>query len=263
MQCVRQHRNFCFGKVTDRLHIGNRWLSLGMNTYDNTARFHYPLIPSFDTPDPCLDKYPDLSPYSHCAGNPLRYVDRNGQWIYGTDHYPITYDEKTNTWSDNTSADMREIGSAMLLTKPGRDRLVELLSDGYKDFDIKFGNIEKYLNEHHPEVPDKDKLLGYTYNSYAGSGKDERHTGAMIMIDKEKIKAQGNSDGHYKGENFPVDAMIGFIAVHESEHVLNEKARSKSDGTIDEQAERVAMEAEVDAKNDYLRSYEREVTKLK
>ena len=79
MQCVRQHRNFSFGKVTDRLHIGNRWMSLGMNTYDNTARFHYPLIPSFDTPDPCLDKYPDLSPYSHCAGNPLRYVDPSGK----------------------------------------------------------------------------------------------------------------------------------------------------------------------------------------
>ena len=79
MQCVRQHRNFGYGKVTDRLHIGNRWMSLGMNTYDNTARFHYPLIPSFDTPDPCLDKYPDLSPYSHCAGNPLRYVDPSGK----------------------------------------------------------------------------------------------------------------------------------------------------------------------------------------
>ena len=61
-----------------------------MNTYDNKARFHYPLIPSFDTPDPCLDKYPDLSPYSYCAGNPLRYVDRNGEFIVMVDKYNTT-----------------------------------------------------------------------------------------------------------------------------------------------------------------------------
>ena len=41
MQCVRQHRNFGFGKVTDRLHIGNRWMLLGMQTYYADGAYHF------------------------------------------------------------------------------------------------------------------------------------------------------------------------------------------------------------------------------
>ena len=32
-----------------------------------------------DTPDPLAEKYPQFSPYAHCAGNPLRYVGRDGK----------------------------------------------------------------------------------------------------------------------------------------------------------------------------------------
>ena len=69
--------------VTDRRHIGNIWQSFnGYYTYDNTARSHYPLIPSFDTLDPQAEKYPSLSPYSHCAGNPRNVVDPSGETTY-------------------------------------------------------------------------------------------------------------------------------------------------------------------------------------
>ena len=65
----------------------NRWLeAAGLFSYDNTARFHYPLIPSFDTPDPLAEKYPQFSPYAHCAGNPLRYVDRDGMDVWEINH---------------------------------------------------------------------------------------------------------------------------------------------------------------------------------
>ena len=69
-------------RATDQLHIGNRWIAHeGMNTYDNTARMHYPVLPSFDTPDPLAEQYPHLSPYAHCAANPLMYVDPSGKKI--------------------------------------------------------------------------------------------------------------------------------------------------------------------------------------
>ena len=53
----------------------------GMNTYDNTARMHYPVLPSFDTPDPLAEQFPQHSPYAHCAANPLMYVDPTGKKI--------------------------------------------------------------------------------------------------------------------------------------------------------------------------------------
>ena len=69
-------------RATDQLHIGNRWIAHeGMNTYDNTARMHYPVLPSFDTPDPLAEQYPHLSPYAHCAANPLMYVDPDGMKV--------------------------------------------------------------------------------------------------------------------------------------------------------------------------------------
>ena len=70
-------------RTTDRLHIGNRWIDhKGMNTYDNTARMHYPVLPSFDTPDPLAEQFPQYSPYAHCAANPLMYTDPSGKnWI--------------------------------------------------------------------------------------------------------------------------------------------------------------------------------------
>lgn len=50
-------------RTTDRLHIGNRWIDhKGMNSYDNTARMHYPVLPSFDTPDPLAEQFPQHSP---------------------------------------------------------------------------------------------------------------------------------------------------------------------------------------------------------
>ena len=69
-------------RTTDRLHIGNRWIDhKGMNSYDNTARMHYPVLPSFDTPDPLAEQFPQHSPYAHCAANPLMYVDPTGKII--------------------------------------------------------------------------------------------------------------------------------------------------------------------------------------
>ena len=81
-----------FRCVTDRLHIGNRWMAQsGFNTYDNTARMHYPLLPSFDAPDPLSQDYPSLSPYSHCAGNPLSLIDPTGERILNYGKIKFSY----------------------------------------------------------------------------------------------------------------------------------------------------------------------------
>ena len=59
------------GKELDR--IG------GINHYDFHARQLQLPIPHFYQQDPYADKYPHLSPYLYCAGNPLRYVDPSGK----------------------------------------------------------------------------------------------------------------------------------------------------------------------------------------
>ena len=61
------------GKELDR-HSGLDWYDYGARWYDGVR---------FNTMDRFAEKYPDLSPYSYCAGNPINYIDVNGDslWI--------------------------------------------------------------------------------------------------------------------------------------------------------------------------------------
>jgi hypothetical protein len=48
-------------------------------------------VPGWTTQDPLSEKYYSLSPYMYCAGNPLRYIDPNGEDIvlYGSGEYML------------------------------------------------------------------------------------------------------------------------------------------------------------------------------
>ncbi|MEG2600042.1 MAG: RHS repeat-associated core domain-containing protein [Muribaculaceae bacterium] len=73
-----------FGQLNadDHLHTGKEYNAFnGLHMYDNNARTQDPILGRFTSPDPLAEKYPNLSPYAHCANNPLKYVDINGREI--------------------------------------------------------------------------------------------------------------------------------------------------------------------------------------
>ena len=230
---------FSFGKVTDRLHIGNRWMSLGMNTYDNTARFHYPLIPLFDTPDPCLDKYPDLSPYSHCAGNPLRYVDRNGEWLVGIDGTPVTFNE--NGWAENIDENIRCLINIMKLTSVGNEVLQDILKAEYpisinlvdmKDFD-----------------PTKNSPAGLSDPVVIEENGKQQVKSVKISIYKNVIEKLGSSQPMYKDSGLSVNDIIGTTAVHEGVHATRKEAMYKITGK-EKESDAIALGVEQEAVNE-------------
>ncbi len=53
----------------------------GTDLYDFHARYHAPSTGRFMTVDPMAEKYPGLSPYIYCAGNPIAYIDPDGMRI--------------------------------------------------------------------------------------------------------------------------------------------------------------------------------------
>ena len=86
---------------TDRLHIGNRWMShSGLNWYDNTARMHDPLLMRFTTPDALATDYPSLSPWAHCAGNPAKLTDPDGNRVWSVDESGFFKLESETTFPD-------------------------------------------------------------------------------------------------------------------------------------------------------------------
>ena len=50
----------------------------GTDLYDFHARYHAPSTGRFMTVDPMAEKYPGISPYMYCAGNPVLFVDPSG-----------------------------------------------------------------------------------------------------------------------------------------------------------------------------------------
>ena len=76
------------------LYAGNERLRLfGLNEYDFLARRYNPLLASFTTWDPLAEKYPWLSPYAYCAGNPIMHTDKNGMiWDTIWDIGNVIYD---------------------------------------------------------------------------------------------------------------------------------------------------------------------------
>ena len=60
-------------KELDRMH--------GLDLYDSEARWYDSLLGRTTTMDPKSEKYYNLSPYTWCAGNPVRYMDERGDTI--------------------------------------------------------------------------------------------------------------------------------------------------------------------------------------
>lgn len=71
------------GAVSDYQFSGKERDETGL--YYFGKRYYDPNIVRWLSVDPMADKYPSLSPYVYCAGNPLRYVDPSGEMVSSTD----------------------------------------------------------------------------------------------------------------------------------------------------------------------------------
>jgi RHS repeat-associated protein len=67
------------GKELDRMH--------GLCTYDYGARQYDPVTARWDRMDPLCEKYYGISPYVYCAGDPVNFVDPDGNSIIITGKY--------------------------------------------------------------------------------------------------------------------------------------------------------------------------------
>ena len=53
------------------------------NLYSPAARHYHSALSIWLSVDPMADKYPSTSPYTYCANNPVRLVDKDGREICG------------------------------------------------------------------------------------------------------------------------------------------------------------------------------------
>ncbi|MBQ0044557.1 MAG: hypothetical protein KBT05_05990, partial [Bacteroidales bacterium] len=62
------------------------WLDFGARQYDS-------FLGRWTTVDPLAEKYPGISPYSYCAGNPIMFIDDGGKdlVIFGKNNSSVTF----------------------------------------------------------------------------------------------------------------------------------------------------------------------------
>ena len=68
---------------------GKELQEVGM--YDYGARFYMPDLGRWGVMDNYSESYNSLSPYNYVAGNPIKYIDINGEWIYINDQDGTRY----------------------------------------------------------------------------------------------------------------------------------------------------------------------------
>lgn len=55
----------------------------GLNWYDYGARQYDPALGRFTAVDPLTEKYYEMSPYTYCGNNPIKYIDPTGMFYTG------------------------------------------------------------------------------------------------------------------------------------------------------------------------------------
>lgn len=90
------------GNADVHKHTGKEFQGFnGLAWYDNNARYYDPILARFTTQDPLAEKYPWLSPYNHCANNPMKFIDPDGSDASVIYNLTISANGKLNWTSRN------------------------------------------------------------------------------------------------------------------------------------------------------------------
>ncbi|MBQ0043484.1 MAG: RHS repeat-associated core domain-containing protein, partial [Bacteroidales bacterium] len=160
--------------------LGNTgWLDFGARQYDS-------FLGRWTTVDPLAEKYPGISPYSYCAGNPINFVDPDGKnwYYYVTDNGETKYEYYEGQLS---SQDLEVLGWTDL---------------GYTYLDVDknryyslFGTVENWMQiDGRPAIGQLIQRVDELVINYA-LGKSNEETGNQYKTD---FYIDGIENGSYR-----------------------------------------------------------------
>ncbi len=229
------------------------------------ARYYDPSAALWLGVDPLAEKYPGVSPYVYCAGNPVKYVDQDGRdWItasYEDDTF-VFYDERVNSAEDIKSVyyykdgeggrnlyDIKYIGKSGSYNTKGKE--LSLNSNGTYSMNGVAHN-EEYdkggLHVGSTQYTDISRSNGVAcnndfYGNYAGGSNPKLSNGrdsyAMPPIDDldyaafkhdkgyDKFGAKGGLSAFFDIRVINVDYKLGYDCLKVSSNGSNYKSSSR------------------------------------
>jgi RHS repeat-associated protein len=142
------------------------------------ARYYTPEVSIWLSVDPLADKYPSMSPYIYCAGNPVILVDPNGMdWFLNEETGQIQYqkDLRKND-AESLGENWAWLGKNEMFGE-SPDKLyndftgVESQSEEYTSFGFNAEDSEKFMDERGYKKVDKQQFV------YEESANERINTG--------------------------------------------------------------------------------------
>ena len=183
------------GSNSNRYRFTGKELGDETGLYDFSARYLQTSLGRFTTIDPLAEKYPSVSPYAYCNGNPVNLVDPDGMDIYrydnksGTFHLYQTNDDdfdqvgrfKYNKETGEYDLKTRKDGSA----KTRMDKIEKgILSDGlnllsdshaWSTDDVSVEGFQEFIVKY-SDMAGRE-MAGYYYTEIGGNEYKYLHTG--------------------------------------------------------------------------------------
>jgi len=161
--------------------------------------------------DPLQEKYPNISSYAYCEGNPIIYVDVNGNWVKGVNGKRVYYNR--NNQLVNASKDFLVDANQMSKTSKGREILKKMLDSSYM-ISISYDNTNS------PRIKNK-YILGKTEIIVKGDKIDH----AIITVYKKNIRNHAKNTSRYK--DLTTEEIRGSNMAHEGTHGTEKAAMSR------------------------------------
>ena len=191
------------GKELDRAN--------GLDMYDYGARWYDMIVPHFITMDELCEKYPSISPYAYCAGNPIRYVDPDGR------DFGILFEGNTLTIKAAYYTSEKDVEYAKESAKIWNDMSGMFSVDSYTiNFDLQV--VEVPMNEH--TLSNDRAVQGILYQNYDQINNPDAggYGNGFMMVGESNPRLSGKTiDGKFINIYNNQDKTTG---AHEMGHTL-------------------------------------------